>query len=109
MSRPSLEEIKQLAVYKLASENWLDDDTKKKKKRKKFQANVVSQIYKEIQSKRPGTLVALEYLQYLERYLWPNFTTNVKNDHVVSIALMACAKHREEAASVWGKLDVERF
>lgn len=49
------------------------------------------------------SLLALENLQLLERYLWPGFTEDASNYHHLLLALLVNVKRRENLQS-WGKL-----
>eukprot|EP00201_Polytomella_parva_P007058 CAMPEP_0175082518 /NCGR_PEP_ID=MMETSP0052_2-20121109/26806_1 /TAXON_ID=51329 ORGANISM="Polytomella parva, Strain SAG 63-3" /NCGR_SAMPLE_ID=MMETSP0052_2 /ASSEMBLY_ACC=CAM_ASM_000194 /LENGTH=216 /DNA_ID=CAMNT_0016353735 /DNA_START=27 /DNA_END=675 /DNA_ORIENTATION=+ len=42
-------------------------------------------------------VMILEFSQYLERYLWPNFSATSSHEHVMSIILMANEKFRENS------------
>jgi intron-binding protein aquarius len=48
-----------------------------------------------------SSLLVLENLQLLERYLWPGFTEDASNYHHLLLALMVNVKRRENLAS-WG-------
>lgn len=48
------------------------------------------------------SLLVLENLQLLERYLWPSFTEDASNYHHLLLALMVNVKRRENLPS-WGK------
>jgi intron-binding protein aquarius len=48
------------------------------------------------------SLLVLENLQLLERYLWPGFTEDASNYHHLLLALMVNVKRRENLPS-WGK------
>lgn len=50
-----------------------------------------------------GALAVLESLGLLEDYLWPGFTDDSSNQHVVLIAMLVDAKQRQ-ALRVWGEL-----
>jgi intron-binding protein aquarius len=50
-----------------------------------------------------SSLLILENLQLLERYLWPGFTEDASNYHVLLVALMVNVKRRENLTS-WGEL-----
>ncbi|WKY11101.1 hypothetical protein Q1695_003001 [Nippostrongylus brasiliensis] len=43
----------------------------------------------------PRKIIMLEFSQYLECYLWPNYTENASVAHVMSIAVMVNEKFRE--------------
>lgn len=49
-----------------------------------------------------SSLLVLENLQLLERYLWPGFTDDASNYHHLLLALMVNVKRRENLPS-WGK------
>lgn len=49
-----------------------------------------------------SSLLILENLQLLERYLWPGFTEDSSNYHHLLLALMVNVKRRENLPS-WGK------
>jgi intron-binding protein aquarius len=51
------------------------------------------------------SLLVLENLQLLERYLWPGYTEDASNYHQLLLALMVNVKRRENLPS-WGKLPV---
>jgi len=48
------------------------------------------------------SLLVLENLQLLERYLWPGFTEDASNYHHLLLALMINVKRRENLPS-WGE------
>jgi intron-binding protein aquarius len=50
-----------------------------------------------------SSLLVLENLQLLERYLWPGFTEEASNYHHLLLALMVNVKRRENLPS-WGKV-----
>lgn len=49
-----------------------------------------------------SSLLVLENLQLLERYLWPGFTEEASNYHHLLLALMVNVKRRENLPS-WGE------
>lgn len=49
-----------------------------------------------------SSLLVLENLQLLERYLWPGFTEDASNYHHLLLALMVNVKRRENLPS-WGE------
>ncbi|CAG8451805.1 2657_t:CDS:10 [Dentiscutata heterogama] len=97
---PTLQEIQKDSISLLAQEYWLskDPDTRE------WLPNVVEDIYfKELENNRFETkkLMLLEFSQYLEKYLWPNFDgENASLAHVLSIVLMVNEKFRERV-SAW--------
>ncbi|CAO0789808.1 unnamed protein product [Mucor circinelloides] len=48
----------------------------------------------------PRKLLLLEYCQYLEKFLWPNYDENASLNHVLSICLMVNEKARQNI-SLW--------
>lgn len=51
---------------------------------------------------RYGALLALESLQAVENYLWPGFSDNASNYHVLVLVLLANVKKREQLET-WGE------
>ena len=49
-----------------------------------------------------GPLLLLEQLQLLEKYLWPGYTEDASNHHVLLLALLVNVKRRE-GLPVWGE------
>ncbi|KRX19899.1 Intron-binding protein aquarius [Trichinella nelsoni] len=82
-------------MFKIAASYWASFGNA----HRPFSAKVVADIYKnELLEKnfavRP--IVLLEFSQYLERFLWPNFDVNTATvEHVMSILVMANEKIRE--------------
>jgi intron-binding protein aquarius len=81
---------------KIASDNWAGEG-------KAFDACVVETIYTEqLKASRYALsrIMCLEYSQYLEKYLWPNFDPEASSDsHVISIVLVVNEKFREQVMS----------
>ena len=48
-----------------------------------------------------GPLLLLEQLQLLEKYLWPGYSEDASNYHVLLLALLVNVKRRE-GLPVWG-------
>ena len=84
----------------VARKNWLAA-----KKAPKVRPDVVKkELWDELEKvdfAYPSLLV-LENLQLLERYLWPGFTEDASNYHHLLLALMVNVKRRENLPS-WGK------
>ncbi|RPB23775.1 P-loop containing nucleoside triphosphate hydrolase protein [Terfezia boudieri ATCC MYA-4762] len=75
-----------------AKKHWAND------KNSKFKPNAVkTDIYDVLEKEgfRYRSLLILEQLQFLEKYLWPNFSDEATNFHVICIALMVNVKRRE--------------
>lgn len=69
-----------------------------------FDAQIVDQIYlEEIQGSKfmIRRIMMLEFSQYLENYLWPNYKPGVSSAyHVLSMVIMVNEKFRERV-SAW--------
>ncbi|KAJ3080056.1 hypothetical protein HK102_003346, partial [Quaeritorhiza haematococci] len=121
---PTLVEIESDGITKLAEENWggltrlskREEGEGKEGKEGKFDEKVVERIWNE-ELVRSGfslrKVMLLEFSQYLEKYLWPNFnpeTSTVK--HVLSIVVMVNEKFHERVSGVWDTFtstDPEKF
>ncbi|CAG8739700.1 18149_t:CDS:2, partial [Dentiscutata erythropus] len=97
---PTLQEIQKDSISLLAQEYWLSNDPDTRE----WSPNIVEDIYfKELENNGFETkkLMLLEFSQYLEKYLWPNFDgENTSLAHVLSIVLMVNEKFRERV-SAW--------
>ena len=98
-SRPTVDDLTGDNHYAvLARKNWLG-----KSKAPKVQANVVKEeLWDHLEKEQFafGSLLLLEQLQLLERYLWPGYTDNASNAHVLLLAFIANTKRRE-GLPVW--------
>lgn len=84
----------------LARKNWLAAN-----KTPKVRPEVVKkELWDELETLdfAYSSLLVLENLQLLERYLWPGFTEDASNYHHLLLALMVNVKRRENLPS-WGK------
>lgn len=84
----------------VARKNWLTA-----KKTPKVRPEVVKkELWDELETAdfAYSSLLILENLQLLERYLWPGFTEDSSNYHHLLLALMINVKRRENLPS-WGK------
>jgi intron-binding protein aquarius len=85
----------------VARKNWLAA-----KKSPKVRPDVVKkELWDELENVdfAYSSLLVLENLQLLERYLWPGFTEDASNYHHLLLALMVNVKRRENLPS-WGTL-----
>jgi intron-binding protein aquarius len=85
----------------VARKNWLAA-----KKTPKVRPEVVKkELWDELENVdfAYSSLLILENLQLLERYLWPGFTEDASNYHHLLLALMVNVKRRENLTS-WGEL-----
>ncbi|KAF8477576.1 P-loop containing nucleoside triphosphate hydrolase protein [Kalaharituber pfeilii] len=91
--RPTVSEIQGAdPLAQSAKKLWLND------KNPKFKPHVVKTDFYDVLEKegfRYRSLLVLEQLQFLEKYLWPNFSDEATNFHVICIALMVNVKRRE--------------
>ncbi|KRY72483.1 Intron-binding protein aquarius, partial [Trichinella pseudospiralis] len=94
-SVPTVEEMAQEKLTQIAASYWASFGNA----HRPFSAKVVADIYKnELLEKNfaARSIVLLEFSQYLERFLWPNFDGNTATvEHVMSILVMANEKIRE--------------
>lgn len=102
-SRPTVEDLTGDNHFaQLARKHWLG-----KSKQPKVQPKVVKEELWEQLEKDDfafGSLLLLEQLQLVEKYLWPGYSEDSSNYHVLLLALLANVKRREGLA-VWGKLN----
>lgn len=85
----------------VARKNWLAA-----KKTTKVRPEVVKkELWDQLESVdfAYSSLLILENLQLLERYLWPGYTEDASNYHHLLLALMVNVKRRENLSS-WGTL-----
>ena len=103
-SRPTVDDLTGDNHYALlARKHWLG-----KSKPSKVQTSVVKEElwdYVEKEGFAFGSLLLLEQLQLLERYLWPGYSEDASNYHVLLLALLVNVKRREGLA-VWGKTTI---
>ena len=86
----------------IARKNWLT------KRVFKVRAEVVKQeLWDELEAVdfAYSSLLVLENLQLLEKYLWPGISEDASNYHLLLLALMVNVKRRENLPS-WGKKSV---
>ena len=100
LGRPTLADLQGENHYaQLARKTW-----SQKKKPPKVQPKVIKEElwdYLEQDGFAFGKLLLLEQLQLLEGYLWPAFSEDSSNYHVLLIALILNVKRRENLPS-WG-------
>ncbi|CAL8581376.1 hypothetical protein XPA_007074 [Xanthoria parietina] len=108
-SRPALEDPQGENQWtQLARKHWI-----KPTKTRKIKSDVIEQeiwIVLEREGFEFRSLLILEGLQLLENYLWPGYTDNCTNHHVLLIAIIATVKNRENLP-VWDIFsdDANRF
>lgn len=100
-SAPTLAQIKTDKLTLLANQYWSPhtSDT-----HLPFDSQIISDIYKNDIMKTESTMrniIMLEFSQYLENYLWPNFDgAKGTHEHIMSIVVMSNEKFRERV-DVW--------
>lgn len=96
-SAPTVEEIQSDVLTEYAAKYWAPHSQESKHV---FDAKLIEKIYqKELLSSRfqVRRIMLLEFSQYLECYLWPNFDEiNSSKSHVMSICMMVNEKFREK-------------
>ena len=83
----------------LAEKNWLKTSSKPRKVRAELVKNGIWDVL-EKEGFEFRTLLGLESLQLLEKYLWPGYNEDSSNYHVMLIALLVTVKRRE-GLPVW--------
>ncbi|KAK6347734.1 hypothetical protein TWF718_005567 [Orbilia javanica] len=91
--QPTFSDLQGGNIYAVAAnKHWLKPDAQIR-----FSPKVVKEIYSALE--REGflqrDLLLLENLQYMERYLWPNYDEDSTDELVISLTMMAVAKKRE--------------
>lgn len=96
MSRPSVEDLTgDDAVAQLARKHWLTATPTK------VLPETIKQLWEAVEADGTSfTLLLLEQLQTLERFLWPGYTDESSNNHVLLLALLVNIK-RQENLPVW--------
>ncbi|KAI2792170.1 RNA helicase aquarius [Penicillium oxalicum] len=93
-SRPTVVDFREdNAWVKLAQEYWSDA-----KKVRKVKPDVIKQqLWDPLEAEGFATrsLLILENLNVLEKFLWPTYTEDASNHHILLIALIVSVKHRE--------------
>ena len=98
MSRPGISDLTgDHRIAQVAREKWLSSPTAPK-----VLPATVTELWKLVADDdfSPFSLLLLEQLQALERYLWPGYTENASNDHVLLITLLVNTK-RSENLPTW--------
>uniref|UniRef100_A0A0L8GB52 RNA helicase aquarius n=1 Tax=Octopus bimaculoides TaxID=37653 RepID=A0A0L8GB52_OCTBM len=92
---PTVEQIQEDVITQLANQFWSPYSLE----RKAFKPKVIEDIYeKEILATKFSIrrIVVLEFSQYLECYLWPNYNPETATkSHLISIIIMVNEKFRE--------------
>ncbi len=94
-SAPTMDQIQADRLTNLANKYWAPQT---KKQHAEFDPQVVRDVYRQdlrgadFSTKR---IMMLEFSQYLENLLWPQFSEEASVEHVMSIVLMVNEKFRE--------------
>jgi intron-binding protein aquarius len=94
-SAPTMDQIQSDRLTKFANQYWSPQTNKQ---HLDYSADVIEDIYK-VDLNTPESnirrVMMLEFSQYLENYLWPNFDDKASLAHVLSIVYMINEKFRE--------------
>ncbi|KAJ5142989.1 CWF11 family [Penicillium bovifimosum] len=101
-SRPTVVDFRDESPWvQLAKAHWLNAKVRKAK------ADVIKkQLWDPLEAEafNSRSLLILENLNILEKFLWPTYTEDASNHHVLLIALIVSVKHREHLP-IWA-LDI---
>lgn len=93
---PTVAQIKSDKLTLLANQYWSSNESNK---HLPFDSEIITDIYRNDiigNSSRLRNIILLEFSQYLEKYLWPNFDAKTATfEHVMSIVFMCNEKFRE--------------
>ncbi|XP_060647054.1 RNA helicase aquarius [Drosophila nasuta] len=97
----TLDQFSSDVIWQLASQYWSPDT---KAEHLPYNAGIIEQIYADEMSSGKSSarrINMLEFSQYLEQYLWPNYKSEkATHAHLMSIVIMANEKFRERV-EVW--------
>ncbi|KAI8808929.1 intron-binding protein aquarius-like protein [Cladochytrium replicatum] len=109
---PTFVELEKDTITEIARSIWQTSsiaETPRKGGAGKFDRKIVEQIWDEELEGNQFSLrkiMLLEFSQYLENYLWPNFTEDSSVAYVLSIVLMINEKIRQRTLDPWSGLAV---
>lgn len=93
---PTVAQIKSDKLTLLANQYWSPHENEK---HLPFNSDIIVEIYRTDiigASARLRNIILLEFSQYLENYLWPNFDASTSSfEHVMSIVFMCNEKFRK--------------
>ena len=97
--KPTVDDILQDHVTPIAQEYWAPGNPEPNA----YDAALVQKLYnEELSLGSPSRVAILEFSQYLENYLWKNYSKNATVEHVLSTVLMMNEKFRAVGSvSVW--------
>ncbi|CAG9762602.1 unnamed protein product [Ceutorhynchus assimilis] len=95
LSAPTVQQIQKDRITQLAEKYWAPHSAEK---HVAFDPNVIEDIY--MQDIRGSNfairrIMVLEFSQYLEKFLWPNYKPGASIAHILSIVVMVNEKFRE--------------
>lgn len=105
---PTVDQISTDRIFQISQRHWSNSD------KIIFQEKTVELIYQhELIGSRfsPRRIVHLEFSRYLENYLWPAYSQNASDHHVISIVALVNEKYRERipAWDAFSKEDESNF
>lgn len=95
-SLPTVAQINADSITQLANKYWAPHKTFQE--RLHFDSSIIDDIYlNEIRGSGFAIkrIMLLEFSQYLENYLWPNFDDKANHAHIMSVVIMVNEKFRE--------------
>ncbi|KAK6357809.1 hypothetical protein TWF730_007168 [Orbilia blumenaviensis] len=98
-NQPTFSDLQGGNIYAVtANTHWLKPDGQVR-----FSSKIVKEIYSALEQEGfpQRDLLLLENLQYMERYLWPNYDEDSTDELVISLVLMVVTKKRE-SIPIWG-------
>ncbi|KAB8231061.1 hypothetical protein BDV23DRAFT_123206 [Aspergillus alliaceus] len=99
-SRPTVEDFREDSVWvRLAKTLWLDTSKARKVKQDVLKRDIWDPLEADNFSFR--SLLTLENLNILEKFLWPTYTEDASNYHVLLLTLIVTVKQREHLP-IWG-------
>ncbi|XP_075145338.1 RNA helicase aquarius [Haematobia irritans] len=104
VSQMTVSQLSNDVIWDVASKYWSPES----QKHMPFNADIIKDIYRAEIVEHPNStrrIVMLEFSQYLERYLWPNYKVKeASHSHVMSIVYMVNEKFRERV-EVWNTFE----
>ncbi|PYH97459.1 DEAD helicase superfamily protein [Aspergillus ellipticus CBS 707.79] len=99
-SRPTVEDFREDSAWvRLAKTHWLEGSKARKVKQDVIKKDIWDPLEADDFSFR--SLLTLENLNILEKFLWPTYTEDASNYHVLLLTLVVSVKQREHLP-IWG-------
>ncbi|KAK9361061.1 hypothetical protein V1504DRAFT_452663 [Lipomyces starkeyi] len=92
-SSPTVAEIHGSNFFNLAIANWSSDQEQPAEHSDAVISGLFVQLEKE--GFNGHSLLILDYLLYLEKFLWPSWSYDAKDDHTILVAIAAVVKQRD--------------